>query len=53
MSQCKTQLPHARTTEERDHFNKEIRVLEQLIQERRAKVLDRRLAARTKRRLGW
>jgi hypothetical protein len=53
ISQCKAKLPQSRTKEERDHLNKEIRVLEQLIQERRAKVLDRRLAARTKRRLGW
>ena len=53
ISQCKAQLPQARTQEERDLLNKEIRVLEQLIQARRAKILDRRLAARTKRRLGW
>jgi hypothetical protein len=53
LSQCQAQLPQARTKEERDRLDKEIRVLEQLIQERRAKVLDRRLAARTKRRLGW
>jgi hypothetical protein len=34
-------------------LNKEIRVLEHLIQEGRAKALARRLAARAKRRLGW
>jgi hypothetical protein len=53
LSQCEAQLGQARTKEERDRLNKEIRVLEQLIQERRAKILDQRLAARTKRRLGW
>jgi hypothetical protein len=53
ISQCQAQLPQARTKEERDHLNMEIRVLEHLIEEGRAKILDRRLAARTKRRLGW
>jgi hypothetical protein len=53
ISQCKAQLPQARTKEERDSPNKEIRVLEQLLQEGQSKALARRLAARTKRRLGW
>jgi hypothetical protein len=53
ISHCQARLPQARTKEEQDRLNKEIRILEQLIQERRAKALDRRLAARTKRRLGW
>jgi hypothetical protein len=53
ISQCKAQLPQARTKEERDHLSKKIRVLEHLLQEGRSKALQRRLAARTKRRLGW
>jgi hypothetical protein len=53
ISQCKAQLPQALTKEERDYLNKKIRVLEHLLQEGRSKALDRRLAARTKRRLGW
>jgi hypothetical protein len=53
ISQCKAQLLQARSKEERDRLNQEIRVWEQQIQKRRAKILDRRLAARTKRRLGW
>jgi len=53
ISQCKAQLPQARTKEERDYLNKKIRVLEHLLQEGRSKALARRLAARAKRRLGW
>jgi hypothetical protein len=53
IARSKAQLGQARTKEERDYLNQKIRVLEQLVQQRRAKALDRRLAARTKRRLGW
>jgi hypothetical protein len=53
ISQCKAQLPQARTKEERDYLNKKIRVLEHLLQEGRSKALARRLGARAKRRLGW
>ena len=53
IARSKAQLGQARTKEERDYLNQKIRVLEQLVQQGRAKILDRRLAARTKRRLGW